>query len=144
MPGERTGMGDTPAQVTAFRVERAVLFGYVDAAHRVTVERVAKLTPTQFMQSIVSYASLSFFKPAVPRPPPQKTPETPSDPIRICRSRLRIAAPRLAARRCGRLRLRAGAADIVGGRRWDAQRCFLGLCAGRAGDKMPFEIPIRV
>ena len=27
MPGERTGMGDTPAQVTAFRVERAVLFG---------------------------------------------------------------------------------------------------------------------
>ena len=33
MPGERTGMGDTPAQVTAFRVERAVLFGYVDAAH---------------------------------------------------------------------------------------------------------------
>ena len=34
MPGERTGMGDTSAQVTAFRIERAVLFGYVDAAHR--------------------------------------------------------------------------------------------------------------
>jgi hypothetical protein len=56
MPGERTGLGDTPAQVTAFRVERTVLFGYVDAAHRVTVERVSRLTPTQFAQSTVSYA----------------------------------------------------------------------------------------
>ena len=55
MPGERTGMGDTPAQVTAFRVERAVLFGYVDTAHRVTVERVATLTPTQLVQPIVSH-----------------------------------------------------------------------------------------
>ena len=56
MPGERTGMGDTPAQVAAFRVERAALFGYVDAAHRVTVERVSNLTPTQLVQPIVSYA----------------------------------------------------------------------------------------
>jgi len=48
-------MGDTPAQVTALRVERAVLFGYVDAAHRVTVERVSKLTPTQLVQPIVSH-----------------------------------------------------------------------------------------
>jgi len=55
MPGERTGLGDTPAQVTAFRVERAVLFGYVDAAHQVTVKRVAKLTPTQFVQPMVSH-----------------------------------------------------------------------------------------
>ena len=55
MPSERTGMGDTPAQVTAFRVERAMLFGYVDATHRVTVERVSKLTPTQFVQLIVSH-----------------------------------------------------------------------------------------
>ena len=46
MPGERTGMGDTLAQVTAFRLDRAVLFGYVDAAHQRTVERVATLTPT--------------------------------------------------------------------------------------------------
>src|SRR5262245_33874240 len=29
MPGARTGLGDTPAQVTAFRVERALLLGYV-------------------------------------------------------------------------------------------------------------------
>jgi hypothetical protein len=55
MPGERTGMGDTPAQVTAFRVERAVLFGYADAAHRVTVERVSHLTPTQLVQPIMSH-----------------------------------------------------------------------------------------
>ena len=56
MPGDRTGLGDTPAQVTAFRVERSLLFGYVDAAHRVTVERVSRLTPTQLVQPIVSYA----------------------------------------------------------------------------------------
>jgi hypothetical protein len=56
MLGERTGMGDTPAQVTAFRVERAVLFGYVDAAHHRTVERVAALTPTQLGQPITSYS----------------------------------------------------------------------------------------
>ena len=54
-PDERTGLGDTPAQVTAFRVEHAVLFGYVDAAHQRTVARVAALTPTQLEQSITSY-----------------------------------------------------------------------------------------
>jgi uncharacterized damage-inducible protein DinB len=55
MPGERTGMGDTPAQVTAFHVERAVLFGYVDAAHQRTIERIATLTPAQLEQPIVSH-----------------------------------------------------------------------------------------
>ena len=55
IPDERTGLGDTPAQVTAFRVERAVLFGYVEAAHQCTVGRVAALTPTQLEQSITSY-----------------------------------------------------------------------------------------
>jgi hypothetical protein len=48
-------MGDTPAQVTAFRVERAVLFGYVDAAHHQMVERVAARTPTQLGQPITPY-----------------------------------------------------------------------------------------
>jgi hypothetical protein len=56
MADDRTGMGDTPAQVTTFRVERTTLFGYVDAAHRVTVERVARLTPAQLGQAVVSYA----------------------------------------------------------------------------------------
>src|SRR5262245_66372512 len=55
MPGERTGMGDTPAQVTAFRVERAVLFGYVDAAHQRTGEGFAALTPTQLGRTIVDH-----------------------------------------------------------------------------------------
>jgi len=55
MPDTRTGMGDTPAQMTAFRVARAVLFGYVDAAHQRTVERVAALTPTQLQQPIASH-----------------------------------------------------------------------------------------
>lgn len=55
LPDERTGMGDTPAQVTAFRVESTVLFGYADAAHRITVERVSNLTPTQLVQPIKSH-----------------------------------------------------------------------------------------
>jgi len=48
-------VGDTVAQVTAFRVERAVLSGYVDAAHHRTVERVATVTPTQLGQPIMSH-----------------------------------------------------------------------------------------
>ena len=49
-------MGDTPAQVTAFRLERAVLFGYVDAAHQRTVSALATLTSNpQLGQSIVSH-----------------------------------------------------------------------------------------
>src|SRR5262245_44919266 len=55
MPDERTGMGDTPAQVMAFRVERAVLFGYVDAAHQRAIERIATLTPAQLEQPIMSH-----------------------------------------------------------------------------------------
>src|SRR5262249_40584979 len=51
---ERTGLGDTPEQVRTFRVERAGLFGYVDAAHQCTIERVARLTPLQLEQSITS------------------------------------------------------------------------------------------
>ena len=38
-------MGDTPAQVAAFRVERVVLFGYVEAVHQCTVERVSQPHP---------------------------------------------------------------------------------------------------
>ena len=52
MPHERTGLDDTPEQVAAFRVDRTVLFGYIDAAHRATVERVTKITPQQFEQPI--------------------------------------------------------------------------------------------
>ena len=57
MDAEATGLGDTPEQVAAFRPDRALLFGYVDAAHRATVERVKAMTdedlvrPYQYGQS---------------------------------------------------------------------------------------------
>jgi hypothetical protein len=49
-PNESTGIGDTPEQVTAFRVAREELLSYLDAAQRATVERVATLTPQQLAQ----------------------------------------------------------------------------------------------
>jgi hypothetical protein len=55
MPDARTGVGDTPAQVTAFHIESALPFDYAEAAHRVTVERVSTLTPTQWLQPILSH-----------------------------------------------------------------------------------------
>jgi hypothetical protein len=55
MSDTRTGLSDTPAQVMAFRVERALLFGYVDAAHQETVKRVARLTPAQLAQAFLSH-----------------------------------------------------------------------------------------
>ena len=50
MPADRTGLGDTPEQVSEFRVGRAVLFGYVAAAHQSIVERVSNLTPEQLFE----------------------------------------------------------------------------------------------
>ena len=47
-----TGLGDTPEQVAAFRVERERLFGYVDAAHRAAIERVTHLTATRLEQPV--------------------------------------------------------------------------------------------
>ncbi len=55
LPEASTGLGDTPAQVAAFRVMRAVLFGYVEAAHHATVRRVAQLTPSQLGQPSMSH-----------------------------------------------------------------------------------------
>ena len=43
----RTGLGDTLEQVAAFRVDRKLLFGYVDAAHKEAVARASKLTAEQ-------------------------------------------------------------------------------------------------
>lgn len=53
LPNEATGWGDSPEQVAAFRVDRAVLFGYVEAANRAAVERVARLTPEQLEQPVL-------------------------------------------------------------------------------------------
>ena len=47
---DRTGLGDTLEQVAAFRAERSVLFGYVEAAQQATVRRVSALTPEQWKQ----------------------------------------------------------------------------------------------
>jgi uncharacterized damage-inducible protein DinB len=52
LPNDATGWGDSAEQVAAFRVERATLFGYMEAAHRVARERVARLTPEQLEQTV--------------------------------------------------------------------------------------------
>ena len=52
LPNDATGWGDSAEQVAAFRVERATLFGYMEAAHRVARERVARLTPAQLEQTV--------------------------------------------------------------------------------------------
>ena len=53
LPNEATGWGDSSEQVAAFRVDRAVLFGYMEAANRATVERIARLTPKQLEQPVL-------------------------------------------------------------------------------------------
>src|SRR5579859_2863022 len=52
LPNESSGWGDSAEQVAAFRVARATLFGYMEAAHRVARERIATLTPEQLEQSV--------------------------------------------------------------------------------------------
>jgi hypothetical protein len=53
LPNEATGWGDSPEQVAAFRVDRAVLFGYVEAANLAAVERITRLTPEQLEQPVL-------------------------------------------------------------------------------------------
>ena len=53
LPNDATGWGDSSEQVAAFRVDRGNLFGYVEAANRAAVERVARLTPEQLEQPVV-------------------------------------------------------------------------------------------
>jgi hypothetical protein len=53
LPNGATGWGDSSEQVAAFRVDRAVLFGYVEAANRAAVERVTRLTPEQLAQPVL-------------------------------------------------------------------------------------------
>ena len=45
MDATADGFGDTPEHVAAFRPARDLLFGYAEAAHNATVERIASLTP---------------------------------------------------------------------------------------------------
>jgi len=53
LPNEATGVGDSPEQVAAFQVDRAVLFGYVEAANQAAVERITKLTPEQLERPVL-------------------------------------------------------------------------------------------
>ena len=53
LPNEATGIGDPIEQVAAFRVDRALLLGYIDAANRAAVERIARLTPEQLEQPVL-------------------------------------------------------------------------------------------
>ena len=47
MEHDRTGLGDTAEQVAAFRVDRKLIFGYVDAALEAAIERVGRMTTEQ-------------------------------------------------------------------------------------------------
>lgn len=47
MDTDATGVGDSPEQVAAFQADSDLLFGYADAAHRATIQRLSKVTPAQ-------------------------------------------------------------------------------------------------
>ncbi len=49
---DRTGLGDTLEQVTAFNVERDLLLGYASAAHNAIIEIVSRMTAEQFEKDI--------------------------------------------------------------------------------------------
>jgi hypothetical protein len=53
LPNEATGIDDSLEQVAAFQVDRATLFGYMEAANRAAVQRVARLTPEQLEQQVL-------------------------------------------------------------------------------------------
>ena len=50
---QRTGQGDTLEQVAAFHPSRETLLGYVEAAQRSTIERIATITPERFAEAVV-------------------------------------------------------------------------------------------
>jgi Protein of unknown function (DUF664) len=52
MDPEATGVGDRPEQVAAFQIRRDVLFGYADAAHHITIQRLAQISPAQLGQPV--------------------------------------------------------------------------------------------
>jgi class 3 adenylate cyclase len=104
-------------------------------------QRIAQTLEKRFPETAKNQPELPplcFSEPADPRASPQATPESSASRILICMSRPRIAASRLAARRCGRPQLGAGAAAIA------ASEQRPPVEAGGAGGevKMAFEIPI--
>ncbi|MEX2599744.1 MAG: DinB family protein [Dehalococcoidia bacterium] len=49
MREEDTGQGDTSEQVAAFRPNRDLLLGYVEAAHKGVMDRIENATPEQWL-----------------------------------------------------------------------------------------------
>ena len=47
-----SGAGNSPEQVAALQVNSDLLFGHADAAHRVTLQRLAEITPEQLGQPV--------------------------------------------------------------------------------------------
>jgi len=45
MQADRTGMGDTPEQVTAFKPSQELLWGYIDAVHQSFMSRIGAMSP---------------------------------------------------------------------------------------------------
>jgi hypothetical protein len=52
LSNEATGWGDSSEQVGAFRVDRTVLLGYMEAVNQAAVARVRRLTPEQLEQTV--------------------------------------------------------------------------------------------
>ena len=52
MSEDRTGLGDTPEQVSDFRPSRDLVLSYADAAHRAIVDRVSKLPANQMDEQV--------------------------------------------------------------------------------------------
>ncbi len=52
MSEDRTGLGDTPEQVSDFRPSRDLVLSYADAAHRAIIDRVSKLPANQMDEQV--------------------------------------------------------------------------------------------
>jgi hypothetical protein len=84
----------------------------------------------------------SFSEPAVPRPSHRETPASSASRLLRRLPRPRSAAPRFAARRSGRSRLRAGGPPALRASSGRQRRRARGERWQRRG-KMPFKLPIR-
>jgi hypothetical protein len=96
---------------------------------------VGRVDPLYHGSFTYVWCSQNALTPTVLRSSNRETPEASALPILSHMSR-----PRLATGCYSRQLLRAGGADIAGGRRWDASGEFAGLRSGRAGARMLFSL----
>jgi hypothetical protein len=52
LTADATGLGDSYERVAAFKPDRDVLFGYMEAAHQAASDRISRLTPEQFVRPV--------------------------------------------------------------------------------------------